>query len=498
MLKLFAYIRVSTTRQGTQGVSLPEQKDAIERFASRENLHIVRWFEEQETAAKRGRPVFSEMVKLLRKGEADGVIIHKIDRGARNLRDWADLGELIDQGIKVCFANENLDLASRGGRLTADIQAVVAADFIRNNREEVKKGLYGRLKQGIYPFAAPVGYLNRGKGKLKVFDPERAPLVRTAFELYATGTYTLDTLKDEMARRGLTNRNGKPFSKDGLWLMLKNPFYIGLMRVKRNGETFPGLHEPLVPTSLFENVQAVLDGRSFTHVEKHDFLFRRRFICKTCEHALTASIQKGHVYYRCHTPSCPTTSIREEALEGAMCQAIAAVRIPDQLKPALIVALQEKRNGMEALRENTRKALLASIERVEGRLKRLTDAFVDGTLEQELFVNRKDELLTERTRLRQELAETEADPELQLRHVEEKLQLAGDANLQYELRTHAERRRLLEKLTCNRTVSGKNVDVALLPPFDRLAKTLADGKSAHYPDAVATAKAIIDTLLAAA
>lgn len=277
MNQVFAYTRVSTTRQGEKGVSLNEQADAIRRFAVRQNLEITRWFEEQQTAAKRGRPMFSEMVRLLRRGSAHGVVIHKIDRSARNLRDWADLGELIDAGVKVYFANENLDLASRGGRLTADIQAVVAADFIRNSREEVKKGLTGRLKQGLWPFGAPLGYLDRGKAKVKTIDPRTAPLVREAFELFASGHYTVETLLEEMTHRGLRNRNGRPVSKDGMWIMLRNPFYIGIMRIRRTGERFPGVHTPLLPVSTFERVQAVLDGRSFTHIEKHHFLFRRLF-----------------------------------------------------------------------------------------------------------------------------------------------------------------------------------------------------------------------------
>src|SRR5580700_10140588 len=120
MKQYFAYIRVSTPRQGEFGVSLAQQKDAIERYAQRNQLEISRWFEEQETAAKAGRPVFGTMVKLLGKHVAVGVIIHKIDRSARNLRDWADLGELIDRGVEIHFANESLDLSSRGGRLSAD------------------------------------------------------------------------------------------------------------------------------------------------------------------------------------------------------------------------------------------------------------------------------------------------------------------------------------------------------------------------------------------
>src|SRR5664280_3420009 len=178
MNKFFGYVRVTTAKQGELGVSLQEQRDAIVRFTQHANLEVSQWFEERQTAAKRGRPVFTRMLKLLRQGKADGVVIHKIDRSARNLKDWADLGELIDQGIEVHFSNESLDLNSRGGRLSADIQAVVASDYIRNLREEAKKGLYGRLKQGFLPSGAPVGYLDNGGGKPKTIDPVRGPLIR--------------------------------------------------------------------------------------------------------------------------------------------------------------------------------------------------------------------------------------------------------------------------------------------------------------------------------
>src|SRR5436305_15322116 len=147
MGKVFAYARVSTPRQGERGVSLPEQRDAISRYAERQGLEIIRWFEEQESASKKGRPEFNQMLRLLRIGVARGVVIHKIDRSARNLEDWNDIGKLVDAGVDVHFANESIDLKTTAGRLSADIQAVVASHYSRNLREEVKKGLYGRLKQ---------------------------------------------------------------------------------------------------------------------------------------------------------------------------------------------------------------------------------------------------------------------------------------------------------------------------------------------------------------
>src|SRR6185503_14604682 len=187
------YTRVSTTKQG-EGVSLEVQKEAISRYAERNQFQMGLWLEEMETAAKRGRPIFNQAMKLLRQGKHKGIILHKLDRGARNLKDWAEIGELSDQGVEVHFVNESLDLHSRGGRLSADIQAVVASDYIRNLREETRKGFYGRLKQGLYPMPAPIGYLDQGKGKGKVPDPVTAPLVRKAFELYASGRYNFTSL----------------------------------------------------------------------------------------------------------------------------------------------------------------------------------------------------------------------------------------------------------------------------------------------------------------
>src|SRR6266704_6079909 len=137
----FAYVRVSTPRQG-EGVSLPEQKAAIERYAYVHGLEISRWFEERESASHTGRPAFMEMLKLLRLGKMQGVIIHKIDRSMRNQQDWADVGKLVDAGVQIHFATENVDLKTVAGRLSADIQAAVAAHYSRNLQEEVKKGLY--------------------------------------------------------------------------------------------------------------------------------------------------------------------------------------------------------------------------------------------------------------------------------------------------------------------------------------------------------------------
>ena len=279
---------------------------------------VSRWFEERETAAKKGRPIWNEMLKLLRKGTAQGVVIHKIDRSARNLKDWADLGDCIDEGIEVHFANEGLDLNSRGGRLSADIQAVVAADYIRNLREEAKKGIYGRLKQGFYPARAPIGYQDNGAAKPKTIDPVKGLFVRRAFELYATTKFSIPTLQDELFRMGLRNHAGGKVTRAGVSVMLNNPFYIGLIRIKRTKQMFQGNQEPLISKHLFDRVHDILEGRFNTRTKVHEFPFRRLIKCTGCGYSLIGELKKGRVYYRCHTKDCPTTSIREDAIESVV------------------------------------------------------------------------------------------------------------------------------------------------------------------------------------
>ena len=374
MGKVFAYARVSTPRQGERGVSLVEQRDAIARYAERQGLEIIRWFEEQESASKKGRPEFNDMLRLLRLGVAHGVVIHKIDRSARNLEDWNDIGKLVDAGIDVHFANESIDLKTTAGRLSADIQAVVATHYSRNLREEVKKGLYGRLKQGFFPGRAPLGYLDQGSAKPKIFDPIQAPLVKSAFELYGSGTHSLPQLTREMFRRGLRNRNGGTVSMNGLATILRNPFYVGLMRIQKTGQTFTGNHEPLIPVALFERVQAILSGKRVDRVNSHVFTYSRIARCATCNYSLIAERRKGHVYYRCHnrpfkTPAiCPPTSVREEAIDDAVVRALSAVQLSDDELQAAQTYLMDRRKAFDEERAAMTHALTLQRDQVRNRI----------------------------------------------------------------------------------------------------------------------------------
>lgn len=484
--KYFSYIRVSTQRQGQFGTSLTEQKAAIERYAQKFELTINKHFEERETAAKLGRPVFLDMLKALKKGKANGVIIHKIDRSARNLKDWADLGSLIDSGVEVHFASESLDLNSRGGRLSADIQAVVASDYIRNLREETKKGIYGRLKQGLYPFPAVIGYLDMGKGNPKKIDKIQASLIKKAFELYSRGNIGLIKLSDLLFEKGLRNKRGKKVTINGLSTILHNPFYMGIIRIEKTGEMFAGKHKPIVSKALFDQVQAIFEGKNIPKTEKHFFVFRRQIYCGKCQNFYIAEKQKGETYYRCHTRNCTKGTVREDSIDKEILKFLKPLELNDlEYHFFKQETLKQSVNG-EAEFEADQRRLQLLREQAAERLSKLADAYVDGVFDKETYINKKNKLLLEEQELKGKLSNLKANSDAATRKLDTFLELVNSAYLGYKSGTPEEKQEMVKTVFSNCEIEDKNVLVKPEFPFQLVAERQPFTSGSPYREAART------------
>lgn len=491
----FSYVRVSTQRQGQFGTSLSEQLAAIERYAQKYDLNIVKSYEERETAAKAGRPVFLDMIKALKRGAAAGVVIHKIDRSARNLKDWADLGSLIDSGVEVHFASESLDLNSRGGRLSADIQAVVAADFIRNLREEVKKGFYGRLKQGLYPMPAPLGYINAGGDKPKKPHPVYAPLIKKAFELYATEKYGIVPLLEEMTRLGLRSKSGKPLSKNTLNELLKNEFYTGIIKIGKSGEVFQGKHKPLITRELFERVQDVMSGKTADKQKTHFFIFRRLVSCAGCPRKLIPERQKGFVYYRCQTKDCSQKTVREEVIENGFYHLLKKLQFDEQENRCLEKIINKRQSENESFVKVQRQTLSLQLDACRSRLSKLTDALIDGAIERELFVNKKNDLVLEEHRLQDELTNLEQGINDNLERVKRTLELANRAYISYESASGEERREMVKIITSNLKINEKSLSIKPNFPFELMLNRVKNQDGGAHRDVPRTLFKMFDEII---
>ena len=300
MLLAVSYLRVSTREQaergGTEeGFSIPAQREANTRKAAELGARVVREFVDAgESARSADRDGLQEMLAFIAATRVNFCIVHKLDRLARNRADDVKIHEaLLAAGVTLVSATESID-QTPSGMLVHGIMSSIAEFYSRNLATEVTKGLTQKVAQGGTPMRAPVGYLNvrrsdeHGREVRTVeIDPERAPLIRWAFETYAKGETSVTGLLRELTARGLTTvptpkRPSKPLGKNTLYKLLTNPYYTGVIRYK--GALHPGAHEPLIEPELFDQVQSLLNTRNahaIRHV-KHTHHLKGLLHCGTC------------------------------------------------------------------------------------------------------------------------------------------------------------------------------------------------------------------------
>ncbi|SDP80570.1 recombinase family protein [Desulforhopalus singaporensis] len=477
MEKVYGYVRVSTQKQG-DGVSLIEQKSAIEDFAKKNNLTIIHWFEEKVTAAKEGRPAFNEMMALLTREKAEGACFHKIDRSSRNYGDWNRINILADAGINFYSVSDGINLSDESSRLPADILAAMSTHYIRNLRKEVLKGFYGRLKQGFYPLPAPIGYKDMGGGKTKEIDLVYGPLVRKTFELYCTGKYGIISLTEEMNKRGLRGRKGGKVTKTGIANILRNPFYIGMMKIKRTDEVFAGSHKPIVSKVLFNKTQQILDGRTHKRVIKHDFHFKRMLKCAHCKYSIIGERQKGHIYYRCHTKGCPTKTIRQEIIENVLRQFSADIALTgSQLDEIREIAQKSLEKGND-FRNKTITELKFKKTVLDDKLDKLTDAVIDGLIDRDIYLRKKEKIIFEQVELQSKIEQLNEKQEVEDHHVDKFLELLKTACIKENQLELADLSHMVNFATSNLFLNGKYIEIKTYSPF---TEVLRNKKSTYCP-----------------
>ncbi len=320
------YARVSSKDQEREGYSIPAQLKFLRDYAQKNDFQIVREFVDVETAKMAGRKKFGEMVHFLEKTpNCRVVIVEKTDRLYRNLRDCLTLEEL-DIEIHLPKEGQIISKAAQSqAKLIHGIHVVMARNYIENLREEVKKGMREKSEQGIYPSRPPIGYRNNKIEHTIEVDPQKAPLARRMFELYATGKYSLSQL-----RLAIKSEFGVTMAKGYLDRLLKNPFYAGSFIW--DGKTYTGTQTPLVDRSAFEQVQSVFHGRNKPRYQKHEFAFRGLLSCAYDDCMVTAEIKKQkYTYYRCtgSRGKCELPYFREEELGNRLGQILKDIYIPD-------------------------------------------------------------------------------------------------------------------------------------------------------------------------
>ena len=344
------YLRVSTKEQAQtdekEGYSIPAQREACLKYIREKGWNFVdEYVDRGESARSADRPQLQEMLSRVKKERSiDMVIVHKIDRLARNMEDHVAIKAILKRAdASLMSVVENIeDTAS--GRLIEGIHALMAEFYSANLSMEVKKGLVQKAKNGGWPGKAPMGYKNEkvtveGREISKiVVNEETAPFVKLAFDLYATGNYSLTELKDILEEKGLRTTNGrryqnKPLSKSNLAKVLQNKFYIGIVEWK--SIIAKGNHEPIISQDIFEKVKETLkiNNTAGERKRKHPHYLKGTIYCGECGSRMSITIAKGqYPYFYClgqkRNDGCRQEYVLVDAIEKEIEELYLQIEIP--------------------------------------------------------------------------------------------------------------------------------------------------------------------------
>ena len=409
-MKYFIYTRKSTDSEERQILSIEAQLAELKEFAAKEKLEIVASLCEVQTAKEPGRKIFGEMLDRICAGEASGILAWHPDRLARNSIDGGKIIYLLDTGkiLDLKFPTFWFDSTPQG-KFMLNIAFGQSKYYIDNLSENIKRGHRQKLRKGIWPGFAPLGYLNNHKTKAIDTDKEKAPVIRKCFELYATGDHTLKNIKQFLADTGINSYKGNILSCSCVQRMLKNPFYYGVF--KFNGEIYQGTHEPIISKRLFDSVQEVMNNRGKKkRKRKHEFAFCGLMRCGNCGCLITAEKQKGHHYYRCtkKKQKCEEKYLREENLVEQMKGIIQKVSLPDDWAENMLAEIdkEKKQARLEGL-SVVQKLQKEKLE-VEQRMDKLLDLFIEGKgISPEEYQAKKSKLLNEKIDIEQKIRDFE-------------------------------------------------------------------------------------------
>jgi len=490
------YVRVSTKEQAErdgdpEGYSIPAQREACKRKATALDAIVLDEFVDRgESARTADRPELQRLLEFVRDNAVTYVIVHKIDRLARNRADDVAINLALTQaGAQLVSVTENID-ETPSGILLHGIMSSIAEFYSRNLANEVIKGSTQKAKSGGTPGRAPTGYLNVrhivGGQELRTVevDPDRGPLMAWAFDAYATGQWTIRTLLDELTTRGLTSvptasKPGKPLGTANMQRLLRHPYYMGIVRYR--GVLYPGKHEPLVTPETWQKVQEVLAANNIAgdKQREHNHYLKGSIYCGGCGSRLVVSHAKNrhgtiYEYFIClgrqqKRTDCLQQAVRIDQTEDAVADVYAAIQLTTDQADQVRDFVLDEMNKVHAATKKERTRQERRLATLRGERQKLLEAHYADAIPLELLKTEQTRIARDITNAEARLATLEGDFTSAKTNLAKALALVQDCHAAY-LSAPDKLRRQFNQAFFERLLIDDNYTVTgqLAPPFDTL------------------------------
>jgi len=472
-MRYFLYARKSTDEADKQVLSIEAQLAELREYAQKENLPIVREFIECKTAKEPGREVFNEMMAQIEHGAAYGIVAWHPDRLARNSVDGGRIIYLVDTAkiLELKFPTFWFDPTPQG-KFMLSIAFGQSKYYVDNLSENVKRGLRQKLRNGIWPSRAPMGYLNDEKNHTIYVDKDRAPLITKAFELYGSGNYSIREIRELLKNAGLVGRNQKKaLSIANCHYMLRNPIYYGVIRFY--GELHEGKHEAIIPKALFDKCQELFKNKS--KPKKRGFkpyVYRGIFHCETCGGFITTETQKGHNYLRCTKKKgpCAEPFLREEEMDRQVRELLKGVSLPPALAANALENIKAEEMKAAQAGEEAAQNLRDELAILTDQLGQLLDLVLQGTITQPEYVRKKAQLVNGKKEIENKLAAFALEGRNRLEPLKRFYELCEVAGKSAVSGSPSENLQIMRKIGSNFFLGGQKIKLKINFPSGEVQK----------------------------
>jgi site-specific DNA recombinase len=429
-LKYFLYARKSSEDEERQIQSIDDQKKWLKDRAALAGIKVSKVFTEAKSAKKpNNRPVFTEMMARIEKGEANGILCWQINRLSRNPIDSAVVQWMLQQGTLKSIRTYDREYLPEDNTLLFSVESGMANQYIIELRANTQRGIQSKIEKGWMPGLAPIGYCNDKlgqKGDKKIVpDPERFDIVRKVWDLMLTGNYNpkqvleIATNDWHLKTRPTKKTGGVPISQSGIYRLLNNIFYAGMFEY--NGKLHNGKHLPMVTMKEFERVQALMGLKGKPQPQTREFAFTGNIRCGECGCLVTAETKtkfvkatgefKDYTYYRCtHRKTgvkCSQKPIRLIDLEAQMENELRRFTIKPIFRDWALRMLAKSNDTEIVDRTKIHEALVKDLENTQKQLDNLTKMRYRDLIDDGEFKTERQTLQNHLSKFQQQRDETE-------------------------------------------------------------------------------------------
>lgn len=400
--RVAVYIRYSSENQ-RDGYSVEYQLDECMKYINDNNMIFIKAYVDEAVSGKStdNRNSFFEMINDVKRGEYDAVVVYKYSRFARNLVEATLYRQQIEKaGAQLISAMERIDDSTPEGRMMRNIIMVMDEYYSDNLATFVRSAQYLAAKNGkIMGAIAPLGLKYNDKGTYDINEDE-APAIRLIFKMFADGASQAAILR-QLDALGYRTRNGIPYKASTLSGLLTNEKYIGRYSIELEGYekvVHENAFDALIDMSTWHRVQERLNKKKAEkeakpRMRKRSYPLTGKIVCKHCHHnyigcakgyEIVKGVRVDYNYYVCKGKDdkriCKNKNIRKEKLEGYVFEQIRKNLLNENVIEKIATETYNILTTEKVPTADDLKTLRAEKKKIEGKLEKLLDSFIDGDL----------------------------------------------------------------------------------------------------------------------